>query len=342
MSIERPSFEDLEPDFQKILQPNQPKLLMMLAKGVAPLPAQKLIPAWCYLLHVEDEDLKAAAKNSLQQHPLSGLVGVAKLEIPYWALYDLGKELSDKEEVLEAVLLNRHTPSELFLEVASQCSEKIAQIITNNQERIIDRPEIVVELEKNPQSLKSNTERLRQFLRLAGVFIPGDQELALQKELEKAEEGSESIEELIDAQELTEEKRINLQQYITTLSIGAKVKLGIKGNKEARKLLVKDTNKTVATSVLKSPKVNENEIIFYSSLKNVSEDVIREIARNPSWTKNYSVKLNLINHPKTPLEKSMAFIKFLNLRDLQGVTRSKTIPPPLRKSASELLKAKRR
>jgi hypothetical protein len=98
----------------------------------------------------------------------------------------------------------------------------------------------------------------------------------------------------------------------------------------------------VATAVLRSPRINENEIILFSSLKHLSEDVIRDISRNPGWTKNYTIKSNLVNHPKTPLQDAMGYLKFMVLRDLSDVSKSKTVAPPIRKAAKQLLLTKRK
>lgn len=343
--MEKPAYEELEPEFKKPLNPLNEKALSLIAKGVAPLPPSILVGSWCYLLDHENQDLAEAAKKSLEGFPINTIKTVAKEKLPSWAMFRLGHHFKGNEEVLELILLNPMTPNEFVLEVASVVPEKLTIIIANNQERLIDTPEIICELEKNPNNLKSNTDKLRQFLKIAGIFVPGGQDdPTLDEELneEEKQKKEEEIKEKLDAEDLPEEKKMNLYKYIQLINVGAKVKLALKGNKEARSILIKDSNKTVAAAVLKSPRITENEIIHYSNLKNVADDVIRLIARNPTWTKNYQIKLNLINHPKAPLQTVMAFVKFLNLRDLQGVTKSRTVPGPVRKFAKQLLQQKRK
>jgi hypothetical protein len=344
--LEKPKYEELEPEIKKFLNPANPKALMMLARGAAPLPPGVLVASWAYLLDDEKAEIAEASTKSLESFPENTMKTALATKMPSWALYRLGEKVIQKEELLEVVVLNESTPNDFILKIAASCSEKIAGIIANNQERVIETPEIVPELEKNPNNLKSTTDRLRQFLKLAGIFVPGGEDLKALEEQKKTEEQlaeeKKQAEELMEAEELSEEKRTNLTKIITTLNVGAKVKLALKGNKEARSILIKDSNKTVATSVLKSPRITENEVIHYSSLKNVADDVIRTIARNPGWIKNYTIKLNLINHPKVPPQTSMAFIKFLNLRDLQQVSKSKTVLGPVRKAAKQLLIAKRK
>ena len=349
--MHRPNFTDLEPEYRRFVDPANAKAIDLLARGVAPLPPQVLIPCWMYLLDDDQVEIKEATAKSISAFPLASMKSILQSKIPAWALYRAGKFFEKQEELLEVILLNEESPNTLVVEVSATCSERLVNIIANNQERIIESPEVIVEIEKNPLNLKSTTDRLRQFLRLAGIFVPGkvdeaakkaDQDAADAQVKKTEEEQKKTFEELAETEDLSDEKRVSLLKHIATLSTGAKVKLSTKGNKEARNILIKDANKSVSVAVLKNPRITENEVIHYSNLKSLSDDVVRIIATNPTWTKNYNIKLNLINHPKTPLPVAMQFIKFLNLRDLQGVSKSKTVAGPVRKSAKELLTLKRK
>lgn len=265
MELKAPPYEELEPELKRFIQPENEKAMLMLAKGLAPLPPANLISSWAFLSLDPSSKFREPALQSLKSFPQKNLLALLPQTLPSWVLYFLGREFRQSDEVLELILLNENTPTEFFLEVAAQCSERLATIIANNQERIIEAPELVVTLEKNPHSLKSQTETLRQFLRLAGIFVPGEPTPTVEPVVEKKEE-SKTAEDpragLADEEVLSEEKRISLLRYIQTLMVGAKVKLALKGNKEARSILIRDTNKTVATAVLKSPRITENEIVL--------------------------------------------------------------------------------
>jgi hypothetical protein len=53
--------------------------------------------------------------------------------------------------------------------------------------------------------------------------------------------------------------------------------------------------------------------------------------------KLYSVKLNLVMNPKTPLAKAMTLLAFLNAGDVQKVARSKNISTALSQAAKRKL-----
>ena len=133
------------------------------------------------------------------------------------------------------------------------------------------------------------------------------------------EDGEEEEEEA----EEEEKEYISLEQAIKDMSVGHKIKLAYKGNKEARSILVRDTNKSVAVAVVKSGRLSDGEVAQYAGNRNLVDDVIREIANNNEYTRKYAVKAALVANPKTPLPKAIAFIKSLHKKDLQLLCRNK-------------------
>ncbi len=347
-------FEDLTPELQKVLDPAKAQTHVMIAKGVAPLPPPILFSAWVYLLKNAEAQIAQFAEQSLKNYPEKMLLSLASQELPSWVLDEMARQFRKNEILLEAILLNVETPNSVFMDVAVDCSERLTILICNNQERLIEMPEIILQLEKNSHNLRSNTDRLRHFLAISGIRIPGD---AMEVREDKPEEGPaevktapdgapeaapETPEDALKNSNLTDDQRVSLLTYIQKLSIGGRIKLAMKGNKEVRQICIRDTNKVVALAVLKSPRITELEVAHYATLKSLSDDVMRVMSVNPTWTKNYAVKTNLCFHPKTPLQQSMNFMKFLTLRDLGRLVKDKGVPGPLQKAAKELLALKRR
>ena len=66
-------------------------------------------------------------------------------------------------------------------------------------------------------------------------------------------------------------------RMVSSLPIVERMKLAMKGTREQRAQLIRDSNRMVATAVLSSPKVNESEIEAFAKMGNVSEDVLRTI-----------------------------------------------------------------
>ena len=107
------------------------------------------------------------------------------------------------------------------------------------------------------------------------------------------------------------------------MSPGEKISIALKGPKEARGLLIRDSSKEIALTVLKNPKIAESEIEFYAASTNVAEDIPREIAKNRDWCKKYSILRALIFNPKTPVGVSVEKLPYIKDKDLQFLSKSK-------------------
>ncbi|MBV1861007.1 MAG: hypothetical protein KUG77_21500 [Nannocystaceae bacterium] len=137
----------------------------------------------------------------------------------------------------------------------------------------------------------------------------------------------------VQTEDAEEEAKGDRLSQITLLSIMEKMRLAVLGNSFERSVLVRDSNKQVALSAIKSPRVRENEAVAYASNRALSHDVIRYIAAKKEWMKLYQLKLNLVLNPKTPLSSAMSLLNHLHPHDIRKVSRSRNIPAALSKAA---------
>jgi hypothetical protein len=138
-----------------------------------------------------------------------------------------------------------------------------------------------------------------------------------------------------------DERKQSVVQRLASMSFTDRLKAAVKGTREMRGILIRDPNKMIAMAVLSSPKVNESEIEGYARAANVSEDVLRVIASNRAWTKNYGVLVALTRNPKTPLALSLNMMNRLNDRDLGTLSIDRNVPEPLRIAARKKVVASR-
>lgn len=127
---------------------------------------------------------------------------------------------------------------------------------------------------------------------------------------------------------------------ISRLPIADRVKLAAKGNREQRAQLIRDPNKAVALAVLSSPRLTEAEIETYARIASLSEDVLRTIATNRMWLKNYNIVAALVRNPKTPIALAMQFVQRLNDRDLKTLGVDRNVPEPVRLAARKFSRPK--
>lgn len=134
---------------------------------------------------------------------------------------------------------------------------------------------------------------------------------------------------------------LNLFQQVQQMKVSEKIQLALKGNKEARALLMKESNKQVLLAILSSPRLTEQEVEVLALSKTVSEEILRLIANNRTWIRNYSIVTALVNNPKTPVGLSLGFIKILKARELGGLSKNKGVPEVIRSSAHKMLQLKK-
>lgn len=127
-------------------------------------------------------------------------------------------------------------------------------------------------------------------------------------------------------------------QVLSSLSIVERMKLAMKGTKGHRAQLIRDSNKLVAAAVLSSPKLTSSEVEAFAKMANVTEDVLRAIAMNRQWVKNYGVVSGLTRNPKTPPAISMQMVQRLNEKDLKMLSMDRNVPEAVRLAARKFLR----
>jgi hypothetical protein len=137
------------------------------------------------------------------------------------------------------------------------------------------------------------------------------------------------------------EDRESAKQKLTKMGFSARLKAAVKGSREMRAMLIRDPNKMISAAVLSSPKLTEPEVESFAKMASLSEDVLRIIANNRAWTKNYNVVLGLTKNPKTPVALSLNFLQRLTNRDLAQVSVDRNVSEPLRIAARKKVAAAR-
>lgn len=346
-----------------------PALRMMAARGMAPMPPRDLVTAQYVLTFDPDPRVAESAERSLSElDPRLGNAVLADENVVPHVLGHLAVLHAGNDAYAEKLLLNRSTPTEAFAKVASACSEPIAELIANNQARLLESPDIVRGLTQNPHVLKSTSDRVVDFLVRSGMVVEGLHEfeeallrLGAEDRLSAAS-GFELEAQLIDERLLSDSDRRSLEdrrkliddedaedgdRSLTKLPLDEKLRrlplpelvaYATKGNRQVRKMLMRHSNRLVALAAVTSPMVQEPEIIEASHSKVTHQDVVTHIAKDKknNWTRNYQVKLGLVMNPKTPLPSAMRLVPLLNPRDVKQVGRSKNVPMGVRNLANNL------
>jgi len=125
------------------------------------------------------------------------------------------------------------------------------------------------------------------------------------------------------------------------MTLGQKVALAVKGNREVRNILVRENNKMLCLKVLENPRVGDSDIEGWAKSTNVPEEVLRGIANKKEWCKKHAVVKALVCNPKAPLGVTLDFVKRLSLKDLEQLAKNRNVPETLRSTARKLHMLKR-
>jgi hypothetical protein len=133
----------------------------------------------------------------------------------------------------------------------------------------------------------------------------------------------------------------NILQKIQSLTVSERIQLAMRGGREIRGILIKDTNKEVMLSVLENQKITDTEIEMIARSRSISDEALRRIAKNREWLKSYAIVYALVTNPKTPPGLSVGLVGNLKTRDLVILEKNKNVPEVVRSAGKRLLMARK-
>lgn len=157
---------------------------------------------------------------------------------------------------------------------------------------------------------------------------------------ETAEQIAANAERVINTERLEEleisPERITLIRRIMFMTVKDRVKLGMKGDREARSILIRDSNKVVATAVINNPRITDHEVENIAAMRTVAEEVLRIIGLKRAWTRSYPIIHNLARNPRTPIPTAFGILPRLRTKDLQNVAQNRNVSEGVRRQAYRL------
>lgn len=141
--------------------------------------------------------------------------------------------------------------------------------------------------------------------------------------------------ERLETGELSAE-RVSLIKRIMFMNVKDRLKLAMKGDREARSILIRDSNRVIAAAVVNNPRVTDQEIENIAAMRTVAEDVLRLIAANRAWARSYSIIHNLVRNPRTPIPTVMGIMPRIRTKDLIGLNQNRNVSETVRRHALRL------
>ena len=352
----------------RILEPEAPlQLRMTAARGVLPLPQSILLQVLISLLQDREGSVVEEAVQSLKEFEsdpsrLSEVLGnrsIGPEVLDYFGRHAAGE---GKVEILCMVVENPGTPEKTMAELSSKVAGEVLEKIFLNESRLSENPDLLVALKSNPNLSPRQSKRIEEIsLHLVRTVTPepvappapvvpvtseaepettvAEEALPIETETLPQDLARAQAEEEDREEEFEVDSGLALDR-IQRMSVPDKLQLALAGDREERMILIRDSNKMVASTVLKSPKMNEKDIAAVAALRNVDVDILRGISRTKKWLKNYSVAQALVENPKTPVGVAITLLSRLQTKDLKFLAENRNVAEVVRRGAKRIYTAR--
>lgn len=293
----------------------------MVASG-AGLPVGQRVELLTVLRKDKDEMIAQRASESLVNCDVASFIEALKQPEPAEALFAYcADQLAEKPGIADAMAESLACPADQLLQVAPYLKDAVNALV-EDLDRISSNPALVTAL--------------------APSTYLGPRQKAMVEELQKNELPDEvhvmrALEGMVETVP-DKKERLSLYQRVMKMRMSERIQLALKGGREERGLLIRDSSKMVQRAVLKSPRLTEQEVESFAGMTSLSEDVLRGIAANRNFIKSYTIMRILTFNPKCPVDLSLGFLPRLMITDLKHLTSNKNIPETLRTTSQKLFR----
>lgn len=355
--------EFLPPNMIKHVDPKAPvPLRMMAAKALVPLSPSDLLSVLFMLSYDPDQGVRDQVQktaSTLQDRIAAS--GFRDEEVHPPVLGFFLRLHGQNDTYAEMLILNGNTPDDAVAAVAEGCSKRTAETIGQNQLRLLRHDGIIGALAKNPNAVGALIDGVCDFAVRSGMKledVPQMTEARVRLFGPQAAAGPPpkegptaddiitefSMPDAPGAEEgitpMEEAKKLSLSKRIMSMNVSEKIKLATKGNKEARGILMRDSNKLVSVAVIRSPRITDGEVLTQAQSKICIDDVLRVIYSNREWLRKYAIKLALVKNPKVPQGVSMRLIAALHEHDVKSLAKDKNVPGSVQMLAKKQIEKK--
>lgn len=162
--------------------------------------------------------------------------------------------------------------------------------------------------------------------------------------VETAEQHHANVQRAIQHEQLevgtVSTERVSMIRRILLMNPKDRLKLAMKGDREARGILIRDSNKVVACAVVKNPRITEPEVESVATMRTVDVEVLRLIALNRAWTRSYTIIHNLARNPRTAIPTVINILPRIRTKDLMNLTQNRNVSEQVRRHSQRLCQAR--
>ena len=333
---------------------------LAVINGLLPLTASEYLKAVIFFCGDEDETVQKAAVDKLRFTQSNEIKKIISPEIPENSVRTLTKLAGERKDssIIISLLLTGKLQRKWILDfLASNDAVFWRTLVTHRDFVAFTLPQ----RSEFKQLFSAISEVIESLYEEQLSYFPEAQEEGQQEQPEEAGE-AESLEEEEDVVELEDtifdfpdfltsetafeglsaddmlEQRKTIAEALRDMNVGQKIKIAMLGNLEVRKILIKDPRKQIVMAVLGNARITDKEVASIAGDPASSLDAISYIASNKSLSKSYSVKLALVNNPKTPMKTALTLLETIRMNDLKNIAKSRNVSNVIKQRAAKKIK----
>ncbi len=135
-------------------------------------------------------------------------------------------------------------------------------------------------------------------------------------------------------------ERVSLIRRLMLMNTRDRMKLARKGDREARSILIRDSNKMVAAAVINNPRITDQEAENIATMRTIADEVLRLMAMNRNWARSYTIIHNLARNPRTPIPTVINILPRIRTKDLQHLAQNRNVSDAIRRQATRLTQSR--
>jgi hypothetical protein len=291
---------------------------MAVCSGSASLTPTQRVELLALLAEDADDTVRERAGNALLSQSVDAFTAALAGDNPAVQLLRYcGRNLLDKPAIATALVKTSRCPVEFLTSAVRALPTSAVQELMQDLDRLSSNRTLVATLVHSSSLTAEQRQQIEELL------------------ADKAA-GEAAFAEAVADLDATKEERVTLLQRLAGLRVVERVQLALKGNREERMALIRDPCKVVQRAVLQSSMITDREVETFSSMASLADEVLRIIATSRNFRRNYTVVINLMNNPKTPLDVTLHMLPNITAPDLKKLGTNKNISDTLRAAAMRL------
>lgn len=124
---------------------------------------------------------------------------------------------------------------------------------------------------------------------------------------------------------------------VKRMPVSHRIKLALVGGHEARMVLARDPVRLVQRCVLMNPRITLEEVLAIAKNRSVHGSLLRQVADQRDWVRQYSIRVALVTNPKTPLQISLKLLPGLNDREVRVLAKSRNVSSVIQAQARRMI-----